>query len=145
MVDTLLHNIMALAHNGAIDIPSDTTKVILLTDSYTPNEDHTQYSDVSAYEVANGNGYTTGGVEVAMTVTDDDTNNRVIIDSANPSWTASGGSIGPFRYAVWYDDTHVNDVLIYIFDFGSNQTANDGSDISVTVNADGLYRINPPT
>lgn len=144
MADTVFHNILSAALNGEVDIPADTTKVALVTDSYTPNADHTQWSDASANEVSNGNGYTTGGDTVAMTVTDDDTNDRIVVDSADPSWTASGGSVGPFRYAFWYDDTHASDLAIYCFDFGSNQTANDGANISVTVNANGLFRINPP-
>lgn len=145
MADTIFHNILTEALKGNLDFDGDTIKVVLVTDSYTPDADDTQYSDVSANEVANGNGYTTGGYTVALTVTDDDANDRVVIDSADPTWTASGGSIGPFRYAIWYDDTHGSDLLLYCFDFGSNQTANDGATITVTVSANGLFRINPPT
>jgi hypothetical protein len=143
MADVHYHNIDTLALNGDVDLAADTTKVVLLTDSYTPSADHTVYSDVSSYEVANGHGYTTGGVEVAMTVTDDDANDGTTVDSADPSWTASGGSIGPFRYAAWYDDTHASNVLIHLFDFGSNQTANDGASITITIDSNGLYYIRP--
>jgi len=142
MADTLYHNIVTLAHNKEVDFDADTTVVQLHTDGYTPSADHTQISDLSN-EVANGNGYTTGGVEVAMTSTDDDANDGTTVDSANPSWTASGGSIGPFRYAIWIDTTHASDALIYCHDFGSNQTANDGADITVTVDSDGVYYIRP--
>lgn len=141
MADTVYHSIVDYAFTGAIDIESDTTKALLVTSSYTPNADHAVETDLGANEVANGNGYTTGGVEVAMTSTDDDSNDRVAIDSADPSWTASGGSIGPFRYTIWYDDTHASDVLIYCFDWGSDQTASDGADITVNVDSDGLFRI----
>ena len=130
MADVIFHNILTEALKGNLDFDGDTIKVVLVTDSYTPDADDTQYSDVSANEVANGNGYTTGGYTVALTVTDDDANDRVVIDSADPTWTASSGSIGPFRYAIWYDDTHASDLLLYLFDFGSNQTANDGATIT---------------
>lgn len=143
MADTFYHNIITLALQGAVDLDTDTMQVQLHTDSYTPNADHTQKTDLGATEVANGNGYTTGGDNVTITVSDDDTNDGTTVDSTNPAWTASGGSIGPFRYAIWIDDTHASDVLMYCFDFGSNQTANDGADIGVTIDTNGLYYIRP--
>jgi hypothetical protein len=135
------HNVLALMANGEIDIEADTTRVALVTDSYTPNVDHTGWADASANEVANGNGYTTGGVAVAMTGADDDAADGIVVDSADPSWTAASGSIGPFRYAIWYDDTHASNALIAYFDFGSSQTAQDGADITINIDADGLFTI----
>lgn len=45
-----------------IDVDSDTFKMVLLTNLYTPNLDtHQFYSSVSSYELPDGNGYTTGG------------------------------------------------------------------------------------
>lgn len=141
MADVWYHNILAAAMSGTVDLDSDTTKVILVTDSYTPNADHTQKSDTGANELSTGSGYTAGGVAVTPTVSDVDASNSVTYDTTDPSWTASGGPIGPFRYAIWYDDTHANDLLIYLFDFGSNQTGNDGATIKVTVATGGLFSI----
>lgn len=36
--------------------------------------------------------------------------------------TATGGSVGPFRYVVIYNDTATNDELVAFFDYGSEIT-----------------------
>jgi len=68
----LYANVFDQAFSGKITWGSDTLKVALLTSSYTPDlVAHVHYSDLTN-EVANGNGYTTGGVTlgtIAHTVT----------------------------------------------------------------------------
>lgn len=49
--------------------------------------------------------------------------------------TASGGSVGPFRYIVIYDDTATNDELICWFDYGSALTLGAGD--TLTLDFDG--------
>lgn len=52
-------------------------------------------------------------------------------------WTASGGSFGPFRYAVLYNDTPVSpaDPLIGWWDYGSSITVNTGETFTVNFGA----------
>jgi len=50
-------------------------------------------------------------------------------------WTASGGSFGPFRYVVIYDDTHASDILIGWWDYGSSITVNTGESFTVDFGA----------
>lgn len=79
-------------------------RMALVGSGYTPdatNTGNSLWANVSANEIANGNGYTTGGAalsSVAITAV----TNGFKLGSANVSWSASGGNIPAWRYAVMY-------------------------------------------
>lgn len=85
--------------DGTFDIDSDTWRVALVTSSSNIGSSSTTWAGVTN-EVANGNGYTTGGVSVSLTLSG--TGSVAIAFASNPSWTASGGSITA-RWAVVYE------------------------------------------
>lgn len=86
-------------------------------------------------EISAGNGYTAGGS--ATTPTLSETSGTAKLVCTDVVFTASGGSIGPFRYAVLYNDTPTSpaDPLIGFHDYGSSITLADGD--TFTWNADG--------
>lgn len=139
MADIIPHDIIRAMGAGEIVIGTHTFKAALFNSSATVGADVVGLSDLGANQVANGNGYTTGGATVTATVTDNDSGDNVKFDISDPSWTASGGSVGPFRYVVVYDDTHASDAIMYIVDLGTNVTVTDGSTWTLNVDANGLF------
>jgi hypothetical protein len=118
---------------GGINLSTDTIKICLMASGFTFNKDtHAVWSDVSSSELSTGNGYTQNTKTLAnKSVAEDDTNDRAEMTCDNPSWTASGGSIGPTPGAILYSDTSSDDAIIGYLDFDGNQTALTGADFLI--------------
>lgn len=119
---------------GNIDFSNDIFKIILMASGFTFDKDsHATYADVSASELATGNGYTQNAATLAnVVVSEDDTNDRANVVWDNYVWTASGGNIGPTPGAIIFDDTSSDDTIVGYIDFGSDQTASDGGTFTIT-------------
>jgi hypothetical protein len=133
MTTAATNKIKYLLATKAIHFANDTFKIALMANTYTFNKDsHHGYANVSANEVANGFGYTTGGATLAnVAVTEDDTDDRCEVTWDNVSWTANGGNIGPTCGAIIYDDTEANDAVVGFIDFGGNETQADGGVLTI--------------
>lgn len=108
-----------------------TFKVLLALDAPSAAGD-TNKADLTS-ELGTGSGYTLGGTASATTVSR--AGGTTTVDAANVVFTAAGGSIGPFRYAVLYNDTHASDALVCYWDYGSNVTITDGNTFTVDTGA----------
>lgn len=96
-------------------------------------------------EISAGNGYTAGGV-ACTTSSAAQTSGTYKLTLADPAViTASGGTIGPFRYAVLYDDTLASDPLVGAWDInGTNITLNSGDTLTIDLSAaNGVFTVGP--
>ena len=121
-----------LAWSAGFDWLNDSIYAALVTASYTPLITHDEWGDVSANEVATGNGYTTGGLLLTgkeLTVTK--------LSMTNPLWTTLTKT---FRYVVFYKSGTVGGLinpLIGYLDYGDTVTVN-GVNFTVVIPSTGL-------
>lgn len=122
-----------------IDLDTDTFKAILSNTSF---DDAVVDELLDITQIANGNGYTTGGVTLANPTWAETGAGTGIwqwtVDDF--SWTASGGSL-VFQWVVFYDDTSTNDKLIGYIDYGVALTITDGNAFTVDVGANGVFKL----
>jgi hypothetical protein len=82
-------------------------------------------------DLSTANGYTAGGASVG-TITGSQTSGTFkFVGGTDPSWTASGGSIGPFQYAVLYNSSASGTPLIGWWDYGTAITLTNGNTFTV--------------
>lgn len=61
---------------------------------------------------------------------------------ADLTLTASGGSVGPFRYVYVYDDTVAGDPLVCVYDYGSSITLADTETLTIDFDGtNGLFSV----
>jgi len=122
--------------DGTFDIDSDTWKMALFLSTSNIGAASTTYAGLTN-EHANGNGYTTGGSSVTLSLSGTTT---VTVDSTDVTWTASGGSITA-RFAVIYEVG--GRVLCYCLldSTPADVTATDGNTLTVQINASGVFTL----
>jgi hypothetical protein len=126
------------------DLSSDTLMVAL---------SNTAPGSEASDPTADGNGVLANVTEISYT----NCSSRVITISASAqtggtykltltdlTLTASGGTVGPFRYVYIYNDTPTSpaDPLIAYYDYGSSITLNDGETLDIDFDdTNGLFQI----
>lgn len=83
-------------------------------------------------EVANGNGYTTGGNLTTTTSATQTGGTYKLVLTSPATWTASGAGFS-FQYAILVDSTTSTNVAYW--DYGSSQAVAAGETVTVTLDA----------
>ena len=109
---------------GTHNFASNVFKVYLTNDTPSQSADAVK-ADLP--EISAGNGYP--GTNTT-TITISETSGTTTVSGTQVSWTATG-SVGPFRYAVLYNDTSASDNLVAWWDYGSSVTLANGESFTV--------------
>jgi hypothetical protein len=124
---TKFYSFVEALAEGKHDLGTAALKVMLTNTA--PVQTDAVAADIT--EIAAGNGYTAGG-NTAGTVSSSQTDGTYRLICNDPTaWTASGGTIGPFRYAVLYNSSATNDELIGYWDYGVATTLQSGESFVV--------------
>lgn len=116
---------------GIHDFDAHTFKVALTNTA--PLATQTGFNTTDHPAPAAANGYTAGGGTTTISVSE--TSGTTTVSGTQVQWTATG-NLGPFRYAVLYNDTATSpaDALIGWFDYGSSITLTSGETFTVKFN-----------
>ena len=129
--------------NGTVNLTSLTVKCMLVTATYTPNQNtHVFRDDLGANEVT-GTNYTAGGNALANPVVTLDGAGLVTMDFDDPAaWAQHATGFANARRAVFYiargGASNVDELIGYTADFGADQ-GNVGADFSIQLSASGLF------
>jgi len=132
--------------NGTTDLDTHSFKMALFTSSSNANTLTNSTLASLTNQVANANGYTTGG-NLLASVSWTQTGGVATFDAADSTWTASGGSITA-RYAVIYDDTSASDSLVCVCLLDTTPadvTVTDGNTLTIQFNASGIFTLSGAT
>lgn len=117
---------------GVMNLQSDTLKVALT--NTLPVNTNTVLANIT--QIGAGNGYSTGGTAATVSSSAQSSGTYKLV-LADVTFTASGGNINTFQYAVLYDDTPTSpaDPLIAWFDYGTTITITSGNSFTVDFDA----------
>lgn len=141
----LYHAAKEYIGDGTIDLDTHSFKMALFTSASNANTLTNSTLAQLTNEHANGNGYTTGGEDLAN-VTWGQTGGTATFDADDVVWTASGGSITA-RYAVIYRTGTVNTVAdallaVCLLDTApADVEATDGNTLTVEIHAGGIFTL----
>lgn len=123
-INAFVENVAEKVH----DLGADTLKYLLTNTA--PLASNSVKADLT--EISAGNGYTAGGTAATISSSGQVSGTYKLV-LADVVFTASGGSIGPFRYPTLYNDTPTSpaDPLIGWYDYGSSITLADTESFTI--------------
>jgi hypothetical protein len=110
------------------NLNADTLKILLTNTA--PVASNTVKANLT--EIAAGNGYTAGG-SLAAFISGNDTAGTYKLVLSPVVWTATGGPIGPFEFAVLYNSTLAAGNLIGWWDYGVPITLTNGNTFTIAL------------
>src|SRR5574343_173157 len=113
---------------GAVNLNTDTLKAYLTNNAPSASADDV-LTDLAG--ITEEHGYTAADIQNTYS----EASGTGTLAATDVVWTASGGSFGPFRYVVVYDDTHASDILVCWWDYGSSITVNTGETMTLDFGA----------
>lgn len=131
---TFFHDFGDQLGKGTHNFSSHTFKAALTNTAPTASTDDeladiTQIAATGGYTAGAGGGYTLDSVTWSQS------SNVSKLTIADEVITASGGSVGPFRYIVIYNDTSTGDKLVGYLDYGSAITLADTESLTLDFDA----------
>jgi hypothetical protein len=136
------HSFRQYIQDGTIDVDSTDVYLALVLSTYTKDLTDTIWADISTYEAATGDGYTTGGAQLAS---NDATYSTVTgkFDATDVSWAALTKT---FRFGVLYSVATVGPIVkpliaIITFDSTPADIAISGATFTVSWNASGIWTV----
>lgn len=117
---------------GVHDWDSHVFKVALTNTA--PLVTQTTFNTTDHPAPAAANGYPAGGAATTIAISEAD--GTTTTTGTKVVFTASGGDIGPFRYAILYNDTATSpaDAAVAFWDYGSSITLKDGETFTAKFN-----------
>jgi hypothetical protein len=107
------------------NLGSDVLTVALVAAANAPTQSNTQLSQLTQIS------YTNCSSRVLSVSSSSQTTGTYKLVVADLVLTASGGSVGPFRSIVVYNETATNDELLGYYDYGSDLTLADGESLTL--------------
>lgn len=126
--------------NGTIQLGTNVLKVQLHTSASNASTFTLSTAASVSNEVANGNGYTTGGKSLtSVTWTTGASAKQYRLDAADPVWTATGGTIANIKFAVIKNSA--GQALCWSRLTTSQFAVATGNTLTLTLNASGIFTL----
>lgn len=130
-------------NTGAMIWTSSDVRALLVDSSYSFNADHNTVADVVANEITGASGYARVAL-TSKTDTEDDTNDRDVLDAADTAFGAlgTGATIGGVVLYRHVSGTDSANILIGFVDLTNTPT--NGSTFTIAWNASGIFYSDSP-
>lgn len=126
---------------GASNAETATIRAMLVTSGYSANKDHDFVDDLTpGTNELNGTGYSRKTL-ANVTVTADDTNDRVVIDADDVVWTAINAGTAAAVVLFLFVSNDADSILLAYIDSGGFPIVTSGQDMTVSWSSSGIAYI----